>query len=35
LDRQCGDDFAGQVGGNNYVSENNGLTFGVQMEAWW
>lgn len=30
-----GDDFVGQVGGNDYVSENDGFTFGVQMEAWW
>jgi maltoporin len=30
-----GDDFVGQVGGNDYGGENDGLTFGVQMEAWW
>lgn len=30
-----GDDFRGQVGGKDYVDENQGLTYGVQMEAWW
>jgi maltoporin len=30
-----GDDFVGQVGGNDYGAENDGFTFGVQMEAWW
>jgi maltoporin len=30
-----GDDFQGQVGGNDYLHENHGLTYGVQMEAWW
>jgi maltoporin len=30
-----GDDFRGQVGGNDYLTENEGLTYGVQMEAWW
>ena len=30
-----GDDFVGQVGGNDYRSENQGLTYGVQMETWW
>jgi maltoporin len=30
-----GDDFRGQVGGNDYATANKGLTFGVQMEAWW
>jgi maltoporin len=30
-----GDDFRGQVGGNDYATEKEGLTFGVQMEAWW
>jgi maltoporin len=30
-----GDDFRGQVGGNDYLNENEGLTYGVQMEAWW
>ena len=29
------DDFVGQIGGNDYLNENNGLTYGVQMEAWW
>jgi maltoporin len=30
-----GDDFRGQVGGNDYANAKQGLTFGVQMEAWW
>lgn len=30
-----GDDFVGQVGGNDYATGNSGLTYGVQMEAWW
>jgi maltoporin len=30
-----GDDFRGQVGGNDYANEGQGLTYGVQMEAWW
>ena len=30
-----GDDFVGQVGGNDYLGKNNGASFGVQMEAWW
>jgi maltoporin len=30
-----GDDFVGQVGGNDYAGENSGLTYGVQMEVWW
>jgi len=30
-----GDEFRGQVGGNDYLNENEGLTYGVQMEAWW
>jgi maltoporin len=29
------DDFVGRVGGNDYMNSNNGLTYGVQMEAWW
>jgi maltoporin len=32
---QWGDDFVGQVGGNDYIGENSGLTYGVQMEVWW
>lgn len=32
---QWGDDFQGQVGGNDYANEDHGLTYGVQMEAWW
>jgi maltoporin len=30
-----GDSFVGQVGGNDYQNENAGLTYGIQMEAWW
>ncbi len=30
-----GDDFEGSVGGNDYRTETSGLTYGVQMEAWW
>jgi maltoporin len=30
-----GDDFRGQVGGHDYLNQNEGLTYGVQMEAWW
>ena len=30
-----GDEFRGQVGGNDYQDETQGLTYGVQMEAWW
>jgi len=30
-----GDDFVGQVGGLDYANENDGFTYGVQMEAWW
>jgi maltoporin len=30
-----GDQFRGQVGGNDYATETQGLTYGVQMEAWW
>jgi len=30
-----GDDFKGQVGGNDYLTENEGLSYGVQMEVWW
>ncbi len=30
-----GDQFRNQVGGNDYLNENEGLTYGVQMEAWW
>jgi maltoporin len=28
-------DFTGQVGGNDYLNETEGLTYGIQMEAWW
>jgi maltoporin len=28
-------DFVGQVGGQDYQGLNEGLTYGVQMEAWW
>lgn len=30
-----GDDFLGQVGGQDYANETHGSTFGVQMETWW
>jgi len=30
-----GDDFKGRVGGNDYANDNKGMTYGVQMEAWW
>jgi maltoporin len=30
-----GDDFEGSVGGNDYLAEHYGLTYGLQMEAWW
>lgn len=30
-----GDDFVGEVGGNDYRLEDHGLTYGIQMEAWW
>lgn len=29
------DAFTGQVGGNDYRNDDYGLTYGVQMEAWW
>jgi maltoporin len=29
------DDFIGQVGGNDYLNQNDGWTYGVQMEVWW
>lgn len=29
------DDFVGQVGGNDYLTQNDGWTYGVQMEVWW
>ncbi|MBN9690478.1 MAG: carbohydrate porin [Verrucomicrobia bacterium] len=28
-------EFIGQVGGPDYVTDDWGLTYGVQMEAWW
>jgi maltoporin len=30
-----GEPFRGQVGGNDYMDSTQGLTYGVQMEAWW
>ncbi len=27
--------FVGQVGGPDYLTDHNGFTYGVQMEAWW
>ncbi len=29
------DNFIGQVGGNDYLTKDNGFTYGVQMEVWW
>ena len=29
------DDFKGQIGGNDYVNDTSGLTWGIQMESWW
>ena len=29
------DAFVGQVGGQDYLTDRQGLTYGVQMEAWW
>jgi maltoporin len=30
-----GDEFKGQIGGNDYANTTEGLTYGVQMEVWW
>jgi maltoporin len=30
-----GNEFRGLVGGNDYADATQGLTYGVQMEAWW
>jgi maltoporin len=30
-----GGDFVGSVGGFDYVGQNDGFTFGMQMETWW
>jgi maltoporin len=30
-----GDQFQGQIGGNDYANTTEGLTYGVQMEVWW
>jgi maltoporin len=32
---QWGNEFRGLVGGNDYANDTQGLTYGVQMEAWW
>ena len=29
------DDFVGRVGGQDYLTGKDGLTAGMQMEAWW
>ena len=29
------DDFVGRVGGADYATRSNGLSAGMQMEAWW
>jgi maltoporin len=30
-----GEPFRGQIGGNDYADSIEGLTYGIQMEAWW
>ena len=30
-----GPDFVGKVGGNDYLTRDDGWTWGVQMETWW
>ena len=32
---QWSDDFVGQAGGQDYQTDHNGFTYGMQMEAWW
>jgi maltoporin len=32
---QWGDGFKGQIGGPDYVTSKQGLTWGAQMESWW
>jgi maltoporin len=32
---QWGNGFEGQVGGSDYATSTQGLTWGVQMESWW
>jgi maltoporin len=32
---QWSNDFVGQVGGQDYLTDHNGFTYGIQMEAWW
>jgi maltoporin len=32
---QWSNDFVGQVGGQDYLTDHNGSTYGLQMEAWW
>jgi hypothetical protein len=32
---QWSNDFVGQAGGQDYLSDHNGFTYGLQMEAWW
>lgn len=29
------DDFVGQIGGNDYLNQDDGMTYGMQMEVWW
>ena len=29
------DDFKGRVGGNAYENATDGLSYGLQIEAWW
>jgi maltoporin len=30
-----GEQFRGAIGGNDYINDTQGLTYGVQMEVWW
>jgi maltoporin len=30
-----GEDFVGEVGGNDYQTLDDGFTYGIQVEAWW
>jgi maltoporin len=32
---QWGNEFRGQIGGPDFADQTQGLTYGVQMEAWW
>jgi maltoporin len=30
-----GDDFVGQIGGQDYLKAKEGITSGMHMEVWW